>query len=33
MRFLSNGGFATATRVELTPIGGDEFYWWRWIRW
>jgi hypothetical protein len=24
MRFLSNGGFATATRVELTPIGGDE---------
>jgi hypothetical protein len=29
MRFLSNGGFATATRVELTPIGGDEFYWWR----
>ena len=24
MRFISNGGFATATRVELTPIGGDE---------
>ena len=24
MRFLSNAGFATATRVELTPIGGDE---------
>ena len=24
MRFISNGGFATATRVELTPIGGNE---------
>ena len=24
MRFISNGGFATATRVELTPISGDE---------
>ena len=24
MRFISNGGFATVTRVELTPIGGNE---------
>lgn len=24
MRFISNGGFETATRVELTPIGGNE---------
>ena len=24
MRFISNGGFATATRAELTPIGGNE---------
>jgi len=23
MRFLSNGGFAAATRVELTPINGN----------
>jgi len=24
MRFISNGGFANATRVELTPLGGNE---------
>lgn len=24
MRFISNGGFTTNTRVRLTPIGGDE---------
>jgi hypothetical protein len=23
MRFISNGGYATATRTNLTPIGGD----------
>jgi len=23
MRFLSNGGFANATRVELTPINSE----------